>query len=95
MGSATFTCPCCGHRALDEEPPGTFEVCSICFWEDDAIQFRDPDYRGGANIVALREAQDNVRRFGASEERFRQQVRSPSPAEPRDPARRPLSQAGA
>jgi hypothetical protein len=95
MGSSKFTCPCCGYRTLDEQPPGTYQVCPICLWEDDQIQFQDPDYRGGANSVSLREAQDNFRRFGASEQRFRQQARSPSPAERRDPEWRPLSQAGA
>ena len=26
------------------EPPGSHDICSICFWEDDNIQLRWPDY---------------------------------------------------
>ncbi len=49
-----YTCPCCGYRTLDEEPPGTYDICEICFWEDDPVQFVDPDYEGGANTPSLR-----------------------------------------
>ncbi|MBL1704243.1 hypothetical protein DXB51_09685 [Bacillus cereus] len=44
-----YTCPCCGYETLEEEPPGTYEICSICYWEDDEVQFNDPDFEGGAN----------------------------------------------
>jgi hypothetical protein len=30
-----YTCPCC-YKTLGEEPPDTYEICEICFWEDDA-----------------------------------------------------------
>ncbi|MRC19498.1 hypothetical protein GH866_28460 [Bacillus thuringiensis] len=52
-----YTCPCCGYKTLEEEPPGTFDICSICFWEDDNVQFDDPDYEGGANEDSLRQYQ--------------------------------------
>ncbi|PEF15197.1 CPCC family cysteine-rich protein [Bacillus cereus] len=52
-----YTCPCCGYKTLEEEPPGTFDICSICFWEDDNVQFDDPDYEGGANEESLRQYQ--------------------------------------
>lgn len=52
-----FTCPCCGYKTLSEQPPGTFEICQICWWEDDNIQFDDPDYIGGANGDSLRMCQ--------------------------------------
>lgn len=41
-----YTCPCCGYKTLDEEPTDTYAICKICFWEDDGVQFRDPDYQG-------------------------------------------------
>jgi len=44
-----YPCPCCGHRIFDE-PPGSCDICKICFWEDDNVQLRWPDYAGGANI---------------------------------------------
>ncbi|NVJ61063.1 MAG: hypothetical protein HWE27_11780 [Gammaproteobacteria bacterium] len=52
-----FTCPCCGYKTLDLEPPGTFVICELCDWEDDSVQFSDPDYEGGANGYSLRQSQ--------------------------------------
>ena len=52
-----YKCPCCGNYTLTEEPPGTFEICSLCHWEDDNVQFDDPHYAGGANVISLYEAQ--------------------------------------
>ncbi len=52
-----FTCPCCGSKSLDLEPPGTFSICEVCDWEDDKVQFNDPDFEGGANIYSLRQSQ--------------------------------------
>jgi len=77
----SFPCPCCGFLTLSEPPPGTFEVCPVCLWEDDAVQFADPDFAGGANVVSLREARANFVAFGASERRFIGQVRPPAPDE--------------
>jgi hypothetical protein len=48
-----FTCPCGAFVTLDERPPGTYGNCRICGWEDDPVQFDDPDYRGGANSDSL------------------------------------------
>lgn len=50
-----YTCPCCGKKTLTEEPPGTYQICPICHWEDDYVQFMNPDYRGGANKKSLNE----------------------------------------
>lgn len=51
-----YKCPCCGEMTFAENPPGTYEICSNCNWEDDPIQFNDPDYSGGANEDSLNEA---------------------------------------
>lgn len=51
-----FPCPCCGNLTLEEAPPGTYLICELCHWEDDPVQFDDPDYRGGANHESLNEA---------------------------------------
>jgi Cysteine-rich CPCC len=50
-----YPCPCCGFITLEEEPPGTYEICRMCGWEDDPVQANDPGYRGGANGDSLRE----------------------------------------
>ncbi|MGM7637493.1 CPCC family cysteine-rich protein [Bacillus sp. Hm123] len=80
-----YTCPCCGYKTLEEEPPGTYDVCEICFWEDDIVQFNDPDYEGGANEVSLRQAQKNFNKFGACEEVCIRSVRKPNEKDIKDP----------
>lgn len=86
-----YTCPCCGYQTLEEEPPGTYDICRICFWEDDGVQFEDPDYEGGANTVSLRQAQQNYIRFGASDRLFCDSVRKPNERDRKDPDWRPFS----
>ncbi|MFQ5963916.1 MAG: CPCC family cysteine-rich protein [Candidatus Scalinduaceae bacterium] len=85
-----YTCPCCGYKSLSEKPPGTFEICEICFWEDDAVQFDNPDYKGGANDPSLREAQRNYIKFGACERRCVSCVRKPCAGDEKDTKWRPL-----
>ncbi len=60
--SDRYPCPCCGHRVLGETP-GSYEICPVCFWEDDGVQFRWPAMSGGANKVSLIEAQRNYQNF--------------------------------
>ncbi|NWO08761.1 MAG: hypothetical protein HLX50_24580 [Alteromonadaceae bacterium] len=70
-------CPCCRYLTLDEEPPGTFEICPVCGWEDDEVQFLDPTYDGGANAVNLDQARRNFAAFGAIDERSLGSARKP------------------
>ncbi|QKE06245.1 CPCC family cysteine-rich protein [Bacillus cereus] len=79
-----YTCPCCGYKTLEEEPPGTYEICNICFWEDDSVQFKEPDYEVGANEVSLRQAQENFIVFGACEKRCIELVRKPTSKDVKD-----------
>lgn len=51
-----YKCPCCGNYTFPEEVGNTFEVCEICNWEDDLVQLRNPDFKGGANKMSLNEA---------------------------------------
>ncbi|MEJ8642653.1 CPCC family cysteine-rich protein [Streptomyces sp. MS1.HAVA.3] len=87
--TSRFPCPCCGHRVLDAMP-GSHEICPVCFWEDDLIQFRWPTMDGGANKISLIEAQRNYQDFGAGDQHGRQYVRPPADDEPLDPAWRPI-----
>lgn len=57
-----YACPCCERLTLEEPPPGTYAICRVCRWEDDGQQFSDPDQRGGANTISLREARDEFAR---------------------------------
>jgi hypothetical protein len=83
-----FPCPCCGHQMFGEM--GAYEICSVCFWEDDLAQLRSPSMGGGPNAVCLVEAQRNYQRVGAMEERFVRNVRPPRDDEPLDPGWRPI-----
>ena len=47
-------CPVCGKTVFTE--PGKYEICDVCGWEDDPVQFKDPDYAGGANRLSLNES---------------------------------------
>ena len=79
-----YTCPCCGYKTLENQPPGTYEICSICFWEDDALQFSEVFYQGGANHVSLVQAQKNFVKFGACEKEMLKHVRKPNKFDEKD-----------
>ncbi len=75
-----IACPCCGHATLTER--GLYEICPVCFWEDDGQDNHDADeWRGGPNRVSLREGRCNYLRFGASIEEDCESVRRPTPEE--------------
>jgi len=74
-----FKCPCCGYYTLPNT--GAYDICPVCFWEDDIVQEDDPDLEGGANELSLRESRENYRKYGACEERFKGRVRKPLPEE--------------
>lgn len=63
-------CPCCGYRTLTER--GAFEICCVCFWEDDGTTA--PDRVSGPNHMTLREARLNVQHCGAVSESAREHV---------------------
>ena len=77
----TYRCPCCKSKTLHGR--GGFEICPVCYWEDDGQDEHDADtVRGGPNgLLSLRQAQLYYRRFGASEESFRDRVRAPTEGE--------------
>ncbi len=77
----SYACPCCGYLTFDEAPLGTFEICPVCYWEDDNVQSDDPYYDGGANGISLNDAKKNYRKYGAIKEGFVGKVRKPIPTE--------------
>lgn len=82
-------CPSCGYDVFGE-PPGSYDICPICFWEDDIVQLAFPDLAGGANKCSLIDGQHNFAAFGACELRIKSHVRAPKKSETRNPAWRPL-----
>ncbi len=73
-----YPCPCCGYLTLGER--GGYEICSVCFWEDDGQDDHDADeVRGGPNHgLSLTQARRNFAEYGACDERCRQFVRPPT-----------------
>ena len=84
-----WPCPCCGHLIL-AEGPGDYELCPVCFWEDDGTQLRWPLSDDGANGISLIEAQRNFRRYGAASKQERGMVRRPNANEPLEEGWRPI-----
>jgi hypothetical protein len=76
-------CPCCGYEVFSE-PPGSYEICPICFWEDDIVQLAFPNLAGGANKCSLIEGQSNYLAFGACEARLMPHVRAPTASDRRN-----------
>jgi Cysteine-rich CPCC len=80
-----YPCPCCGHLVFDESS-GSYNICPICFWEDDGLQLAYPMMEGGANSNSLIQCQRDYAVVGACEPRFVGKVRSAEPGESRDPS---------
>lgn len=52
-----YRCPCCGYYTFENEPATTlhdacFDICPVCYWEDDPVQLEDPTFAGGADTGA-------------------------------------------
>lgn len=75
VSQVKYTCPCCGYRTLDSKRE--YDICPICFWEDDWWQMDNPYRGGGANHVSLYKAQLNFQKFGVCEKEMLGNVRKP------------------
>ena len=85
-GRRRFACPCCGFLTLPVR--GDYELCPVCFWEDDGQGEEDADemYGGPNGSLTLTQARANFAAFGACEPRFIRSVRPPLPEERPDAA---------
>jgi len=72
----SYPCECCGFLTLADPATNSYEICPVCFWEDDPVQSEDLSFAGGANAISLSDARQNYVRFGACESRFADRVRS-------------------
>lgn len=50
----TVRCPVCGQYEFSRKDD--YDICEICGWENDGLQYDDPDYEGGANEMSLNQA---------------------------------------
>ena len=73
----TYRCPCCGFLTLCGR--SGFEICPVCFWEDDGQDDHDADeVRGGPNgKLSLTQARENYRRCGAADKGHLPSIRKP------------------
>lgn len=78
---ASYRCPCCGRLTLKGR--GMFEICPVCFWEDDGQDDHDAEVvRGGPNRrLSLTEARRNYLAVGAADPVNLHHVRKATSAE--------------
>ena len=76
-----FRCPCCRYKTLHGR--AGYEICKVCFWEDDGQDDHDADeVRGGPNgLLSLTQARLNFGLYGASDQKFSSKVRPALPDE--------------
>jgi hypothetical protein len=76
-----YECPCCRYPTLMER--GRYDICAVCFWEDDGQDDHDADLvRGGPNrLLSLTQARMNYEEIGASDPIRMRYVRPPTEAE--------------
>jgi hypothetical protein len=76
-----WPCACCGYYAMALPAGSTHDLCPICGWEDDNVQFEDPDFPRGPNNPSLREARLSFDRCGTSDPERSCATRKPLEAE--------------
>ena len=76
MKNSLKQCPCCDYFTLTNR--GDYEICEICFWEDDGLDLKELKSHSGPNHITLEEGRMNFLRFGACEEKFVENVISES-----------------
>jgi hypothetical protein len=82
-----YPCPVCGYLTF-AEPPGSYAICEVCGWEDDALQLEfATSLDGGANKMTLAKAQLDYAKRAAR--LARKHSASTIPIE-RDPSWRPI-----
>jgi hypothetical protein len=59
-----YSCPCCEFKTLPTK--GEYDICPVCFWEDDGN--RDPNYYSSPNRMILAQARKNFVEFGGVNE---------------------------
>lgn len=66
-------CPCCDYFTLEEY--ADWEICSVCFWEDDGHDLNRQDDPSSCNRgLTLHQGRENFRQFGACEPEMVQHV---------------------
>ena len=78
MNKAMYNCPVCGCRTLEER--GGYEICPVCFWEDDGGLREDSPNSANEGLTMI-EAKENFARYGAFSKKHKDKVRKPNESE--------------
>lgn len=74
--SVRVQCPVCLFHTLDSI--GAYDICPVCFWEDDMTGRHSCKARSAPNKwLTVEQAQANYKEFGASSHDRLQHVREP------------------
>ncbi len=76
-----YACPCCRFLTLPERDG--YDICPVCYWEDDGQDDHDADVkRGGSNHgISLTQGRQIYLTCGASSKRLLPHVRAPLDSE--------------
>jgi len=71
-------CPCCKFLTITRR--GDYDVCPVCFWEDDGQDDNNAgEVWGGPNYeLSLTQARANYREYGCCGPRWTDKVRPPT-----------------
>ncbi|PKF73282.1 CPCC family cysteine-rich protein [Chryseobacterium sp. PMSZPI] len=61
-----ISCSCCNYKTILEK--GNYEICKVCFWEDDGIT--DESKYSAVNHMTLREAIESFNKIGVISDVF-------------------------
>lgn len=56
-------CPCCDFQTLEKR--GSYDICRVCFWEDDGTTSSQAEHYSGVNRMTLHEARASYQAVGA------------------------------
>ncbi|MEM8864440.1 MAG: CPCC family cysteine-rich protein [Planctomycetota bacterium] len=79
-----YSCYVCGYYTLESRCD--WDVCPICFWEDDILADDGLYEHSPANHMTIAEAKKNYIALGAVSQEYVSKVRKPVARERRDPA---------
>jgi len=75
-----IACQVCGNYTISEH--GSYDICPVCFWEDDGLYDNPDEVWGGPNRdLSLTQARENYKQFGSFDKEFVSKVRKPKDSE--------------
>lgn len=64
--SGQYQCPCCDFYTLANR--ASYDICPVCYWEDEGLDLDRLDQPSRANHISLRQARSNFVQYGACDE---------------------------